>query len=93
MKGIVKVTFTKHAIQKFSDLEAVGVKISRKDVSITVKKPENLDQESDFPKIIASRSLNVKQVLRVVFKIESDKIIIITFYPARKGRYYEKKTN
>lgn len=90
----MKVIYTKHAKKKFSDLAKVGVQISRKDISITVNKPENIDKESDFPKIIASRSLSASHVLRVVFKIESGKIIVITFYPTRKGRYYEdKKTN
>jgi len=27
--------------------------------------------------------------MQIVFKIEDDIITIITFYPAKKGRYYE----
>lgn len=89
----MKIDYTKHAKKKFSDLAATGVKISPKDVLVTISKPENVDKESDYPKIIASRPLSPKHILRVVFKIENGRIIIITFYPARKGRYYEKKTN
>ena len=38
--------------------------------------------------IIASRSIDEKHVLRVVYKWKGDIITVITFYPAAKGRYY-----
>lgn len=85
--------FTKHAKKKFKDLAKIGVKVSPKDVLVTIKHPEYLDEESDYPKLIASKSTDTKHILRVVFKIEDDIITVITFYPARKGRYYEDKEN
>ena len=38
--------------------------------------------------IIASKSIDAKHILRVVYRKEDDKIIVTTFYPAEKGRYY-----
>ena len=86
----VKVVFTKHAKKKFKNLAKLGFVISRKDVLSTIHTPEHVDHESDRPKIIVSRQINQKYIIRVVFKNEGDIIIVITFYPTRKGRYYEK---
>ncbi len=89
----MKIVFTKHARKKFSDLARIGVKVSQKALIDVVKSPEHVDRESDYPKLIASRSTDLKHIIRVVFKIKNDIITIITFYPARKGRYYVKETN
>lgn len=86
----MKVRFTKHAKKKFSELAKIGVLISKQTVIKAIREPENIDS-SDAPKMIASRPINSRNIIRVVFRIEDDIIIVITFYPARKGRYYEKK--
>lgn len=88
----MRILYTKHAIGKFEKLKEIGVKINRKDITAVVINPEHIDRESDSPKIIASKSFDKRRILRVVFKEEGDKITIITFYPAKKGRYYEEKT-
>lgn len=85
----MRVIFTKHAKKRFRDFAKVGVRFSRKDVLSVLKDPEHLDDESNPPKIIASKPIDEKHVLRVVFKVERDIITVITFYPARRGRYYE----
>jgi len=85
----VKYIFTKHAKIKFANLAKIGVTISKKDILGTVKNPQHLDKISDFPKIIASKTIDEIHILRVVFKSEDDIITIITFYPAKRGRYYE----
>lgn len=89
----MKITYTKHARKKFKTHRDVGIIITRKDIMVTIKDPEHVDYESDKPKIIASKSLQKKLVLRVVFKIDNDIIKVITFYPAQAGRYYEIKKN
>ena len=58
------------------------------DVIEVIKEPEHEDKESDKPNIIASKGIDEKHVLRVVYRKENDIIKIITFYPAEKGRYY-----
>ncbi len=88
----MKFVFTKHAKGKFKKLLEKGVKVIQKDVRLTLKDPEHLDTQSDKPKLIASKPIDEKHVLRVVFKVENDIITIITFYPAKKGRYYETET-
>ena len=85
----MKIIYTKHAlVDKFAILKKHGFKVLKKQISKTIANPENEDRKSDEPKIIASRSIDKKHVLRVVYRKESGRIIIITFYPAEKGRYY-----
>lgn len=76
---------------KFKTHRDAGIIVTRKNISATIEKPEHVDYESDKPKIIVSRSLRKKIVLRVVYKIDDGIIKVITFYPAREGRYYESK--
>lgn len=71
----------------------VGIIITREDIDTTINDPEHVDYESDKPKIIASKSLKAKLILRVVFKVDDGIIKVITFYPAKEGRYYEIKKN
>lgn len=84
----MKIIYTKHALNKFLLFQKRDIKISMSEVDKTINLPENIDYESDTPKIIVSRKLNLKQVLRVVYLREGDIIKIITFYSAEKGRYY-----
>lgn len=85
----MKIVFTKHAlIDKFAKLKEHGFNLTQDDVTSVVKNPEYIDKESDYPKIIVSKSVDEKHILRVVYKKESGIIRIITFYPAEKGRYY-----
>lgn len=84
----MNIRFTKHAVKKFEDLKILGIKLTKNRIKNTIRKPENIDNQSDFPNIIASQSLDEAIVLRVVYRLEEDVIIIITFYPAKKGRYY-----
>ena len=62
--------------------------VSKAFIRGVIAKPDNEDEESDYPKIIASKILDGKHVLRVVYKKKGDIITVITFYPAPKGRYY-----
>lgn len=85
----MKIVFSRHALEdKFSELAEHDFKVSQNDIIKVVKKPEHLDKESDKPNIIASKEIDSKHILRVVYKIEGGIIKIITFYPAEKGRYY-----
>lgn len=83
----MKIVFTKHANGKFKVLKDVGVIVSKNKVIGVLKRPEKLDLVTDIPNIIASGKLDKDHVLRVVYRSESDIMIIITFYPARRERY------
>ncbi len=84
-----KIIYTIHAIEDvFPELRGWGFKLDKRDIRKVILHPDNLDTKSDFPNIIASKSLNERHILRVVYKVESGIIKVITFYPAEKGRYY-----
>lgn len=83
-----EIIFTKHAEGKFRKLSKHKLKIVKKQVLLVIFKPENIDDDSDFPKTILSGTIDAKHVLRVVCFEADDIIRVITFYPAEKGRYY-----
>lgn len=85
----MQILFTKHAIKKFKDLAVLDIHISQKIVRDAIKKPLHVDRTSDHPKVIATGILDKDHILRVVYKVENDIIIVVTFYPARKGRYIQ----
>lgn len=89
----MRIIYTKHAENKFIKLSKQGAKITKENVSNTLEFPDHVDEQIDFPKIIASKKINEKLILRVVFKRKDDIITVITFYPARRGRYYENEKN
>jgi len=64
----VNIIFTKHATKKFEDLDLLGIKLTKKLILGVIKEPEDIDNQSDYPKIIVSKSLNSKIILRVVYK-------------------------
>lgn len=85
----MKIVFTNHAFKdKFPKLSQRGFKLNKLDIKSVIKNPEHIDKISDYPKIIVSKEFGKKHILRVVYKMESGIIKVITFYPAEKGRYY-----
>ena len=85
----MKIAFTKHAaIDKFKMLQRHNFKANKNSIRKVIENPEHEDKDSDKPNVIASKSIDSKHILRVVYKIEGDIITVITFYPAEKGRYY-----
>lgn len=85
----MKIRYTKHAsIDKFAMLKKHRFQVTKKLIKEVLQNPEHKDIKSDSPKIIASKSIDPKHILRVVYKKEDDIITVITFYPAEKGRYY-----
>lgn len=84
----MKIVFTLHAEKKFKDLKKLGVTIKKSFVRNVLKNPLYIDYESDPPKKIASGKFSEKHVFRIVFREEDGIIIVITFYPAKKGRYF-----
>lgn len=83
----MKTIYTKHALRKFFDLAKLGIRVNKSIVNDAIKNPLHVDHETDPPKIIASGNLDPDHVIRVVYHKENDIIRIITFYPAKKGRY------
>ena len=85
----MKIVLSKHIIQdKIPLLKRRGFLVTQSQIRDVILNPDNLDNESDYPKIIASKDFDKKHILRVVYKTEDDIIKAITVYPAEKGRYY-----
>lgn len=84
----MKVIFTRHAEKKIKDLKALGVHVKKSLIKEVLANPAHLDAKSDFPKKIASGSFDTTRILRIVFREENGIITVITFYPAKKGRYF-----
>lgn len=80
------ITFTKHAIEKFSVLTRHGFSVTEQQVLDVLHDPERIDY-SRLPLFIAQRSIDDTHVLRVVYKKKQEEIRVITFYPGRKKQY------
>ena len=79
----MKIVYTKHAEEKFSDLLMFGIKVTKSQIINTLEKPKY--QSKDNGNEIAAGDFGDKHNLRVVHRIEKGAIIIITFYIYRKG--------
>ena len=82
----MKIVFTKHAQDKFVVLRRHGVFLTKSQVIRAIKEPELVDY-TRLPLLIAQHSLDTRRVLRVVYRIEQNVILVVTFYPGRKSQY------
>ena len=82
----MELRFTKHAEDKFEMLKRHGVGILREKVIQTLINPGHIDR-SRLPLLIAQSGLARDHVLRVVYRVEGQTKVIITFYPGRKNQY------
>ncbi|KKW19197.1 MAG: hypothetical protein UY63_C0018G0018 [Parcubacteria group bacterium GW2011_GWA2_51_10] len=82
----MQIRFTRHAVQKSAVLKRHGISISRRRIIRAVEQPDLVDY-TRLPLLIAQTNLDERRVLRVVYRIEKDAMVIITFYPGRKSQY------
>ena len=82
----MQIYFTKHARKKFLISKVAGFRITKTRVKNAVISPLKLQDRQDGT-FIATVPFDEKHVLRVVYRIESDIIVIITFHPGRRKRY------
>jgi hypothetical protein len=82
---MVKIRFTQHAQQKFSILAEHSFVVSEEEVRLTVLSPDRV--EGREVEQIAQRRISDTHVLRVVYRLENDEMVVITFYPGRRKRY------
>lgn len=84
----MKITFSLHAEQKFSRKEIKSLRITKELVKKTIKSPEIiLPKESSK---VAIRKLNKDFSLCVPYRETDAGVKIITFFPAKRGRYESK---
>ena len=84
------IVFTRHAQEKFALLREHGVHVAEELVRDTVLHPDVVDSVR-APLRIAQVMLDATHVLRVVYRTEGDRHIVITFYPGRKRNYGKRK--
>jgi hypothetical protein len=81
----VRIMFTKHAIEKFDVMRNYGFEIQRKQIIETILDPESLyERDNQF---FATRGIESKHAVRVVYEKRKDYLVVITFYPVRRKRY------
>ena len=82
----MKLRFTVHARDKFFTLERHNFRVTEEVVIEAVSKPERLEQSRN-DRFIAEKTLDEGHLIRVIYEIRGEEIVIITFYPARRSRY------
>jgi hypothetical protein len=60
--------------------------MSEEEVKKTIEEPDSL-KEGRNNRMIAQRAIDEEHLLRVIYEKRRDDIVIVTFYPARRGRY------
>lgn len=79
---MAKIIYTKHALEKFSTLSQHDFVLTKKNILLVIRKPNHIDMQTNRPNFIASKDFGKKHALRVVYKVKSAIIKVITFYPA-----------
>ena len=79
------IRFTQHARKKFEVLARHNFVITETQVIDTLESPDTVDFDRNPP--IAQKGFDERHVLRVVFRIEGEDKIVITFYPGRRQQY------
>lgn len=82
----MKFIFTKHAIEKFNELERLGWKVTKTKIKKTILKPR-WQGVSRHGQKTAMSLVDRKHIIRIVFNRENDIIKVITFHIARRGTY------
>ncbi len=78
--------FTKHAQEKIARIRQAGFLVTQLLVKEAISKPIRVEDRLDGTHI-AMVILNSNHVLRVVYRIDGDIIVIITLYPGRRKAY------
>jgi hypothetical protein len=79
------VRFTNHARRKFETLARHHFLVTEAQVIDALNSPDRV--ETDRDPLVAQKGLDERHVLRVVFRIEGDDKVVITFYPGRRRQY------
>lgn len=80
------IVYTSHAREKFELLARYGFPITQQQVEDTIREP-TLVIEQTGGRLIAQKEIGQLHLLRVIYRIEGQFAIVITFYPARRRRY------
>lgn len=80
-----KISFTRHAREKFQFLKEYGFEVPETSVREAVMNPSRVDRKDD--QLLALKPLDREYAVRVVYKIVNDNIVVVTFYPVKRERF------
>lgn len=83
----MKIIYTKHALEKFAHPDLEKFRLREKDIKNALENPDQHGSESLRGVEFILKNLDAQHSLRVIYKVKSSIITVITFYPSRKGRY------
>lgn len=83
----MKIIYTKHAKNKFNHPSVIKFNITSKDIKKAILHPDHYTENNELKVKIILRKLTWGYVLRIIYTEINDIITIVTFYPARRGRY------
>lgn len=83
------IVFTRHAAEKLHEKEPKRLGITKTKIEKILLKPDEIDM-ADEPVRIVMGLLDDRHTLCVIYREEKDMMHVITFFPARKGRYESK---
>lgn len=81
--------YKRHAEEKLRETEPKRLHITKKLITKILDTPDAIDM-SDEPVRIAMGKLSSHHTLCIVYRYEENVMHIITFFPARRGRYESK---
>jgi hypothetical protein len=84
----MRIIFTKHATLKLRDKESKILRLTKKKIKEALEDPIAID-ETLYPHRKVGK-LTKDLSLCVIYKFEKETCVVITFYPAEKGRYESK---
>ncbi len=85
----MKFIYTNHAEEKLKEKEPKELGITKVKIQKIIEKPQTIDT-TDKPVLMTTGEFDDKHSLCVIYKYIQERIIIITFFPAKKGRYESK---
>jgi len=83
----VKILYTKHALEKFAHPDIEKFNLNEADIKNALENPDHHGVEALRGVEFILKNLDSRHTLRVIYKVKSSIITVITFYPGRKGRY------
>lgn len=78
------VEFTSHAMDKLGRLSELGVTVEK--VVEIVRNPDRVFS-GYFGRRVAESSISRRLVLRVVYEEKDNRVLVVTLYPCKRGRY------
>ena len=82
----MKIIFTDHAKFKFKLFERHGLMISESQIKEIIENPAST-VEGKKGRLVIQSKLDENHIMRVICEMEHEEIRVITFYPAKRGRY------